>query len=165
MSRVIKPEAVLARLRQEHGSMAVKRLAESAGRATGYSTRAVQAYLQRERRITQDFSERFAAAYPGIADDSWENAKPRSARGASPQVSQDGERLYRKLIKDFCTQCAGDPPGKGSCFDATCILRPVSPMKLAGSANTKAPILSSQVDDAWQYGPKWANPTGKPSTK
>lgn len=115
--------------------------------------RTIRSYTQQERRPTEAFCLAFSAAFGPFENDEWIDRKnlaranqPDRASTISP-IEMESRRL-QLLINRFCGWCAGgdDAEGKqGRCPDATCVLRPASPLSLASNAREN-PVASA---DRW----------------
>jgi hypothetical protein len=61
-----------------------------------------------------------------------QTAAATATRAARGEVS-----AMRELVAAFCVQCSDK-----ACYDATCVLRPISPLPLRGSAFVNDPLSS-----------------------
>ena len=113
--------------------------------------RTIRSYTQQERRPTEAFCVAFAAAFGPFEDDDWVDRKdlPRARqpeRVSTISPTELESRRLQLLINRFCGWCAGgdDAEGKqGRCPDATCVLRPASPLSLASTA-IRNPVASAE---------------------
>lgn len=158
MSKSLRPEVISKRVLEAYpGSTAVvasekvaERLAAEGLTITG---RTIRSYAKAERRPSEKFCEAFTLAYGPFEQDEWvareELAKPYAANKAPELTASEKEaRRLQLLVNRFCDWCVGGDDAQGRtprCPDATCILRPASPLPLAASAHTK-PVASA---DRW----------------
>ena len=115
--------------------------------------RTIRSYIQRERRPTESFCLAFSAAFGPFETDEWIDRadfarinQPHRSSTISPTELE--ARRLQLLVNRFCAWCAGgdDSQGKqGRCPDATCVLRPASPLALASDA-WQNPVASA---DRW----------------
>jgi len=116
--------------------------------------RTIRSYTQQERRPTEAFCLAFAAAFGPFENDEWIDRRdlPRARqpeRTLTISPTEMESRRLQLLINRFCGWCAGgdDADGKqGRCRDATCVLRPASPLALATNAFENPVAAGEQWD-------------------
>lgn len=156
MSKALRPEVILKRVLEAYpGSTSIvasekvaERLASEGLSITG---RTIRSYTKAERRPSEKFCVAFAKSFGPFEQDEWidreELAKPYVPAKATELTAADKEsRRLQLLVNRFCDWCVGgdDPQGlTPRCPDATCILRPASPLPLAPTAFSK-PVASAE---------------------
>ena len=158
MSKALRPEVILKRVLESYpGSTAVvasekvaERLAAEGLVITG---RTIRSYTKAERRPSERFCAAFTKAYGPFEQDEWvsreELAKPyTTSKMPEPTAAEKESRRLQMLVNRFCEWCVGGDDAQGRtprCRDATCVLRPASPLPLAENAHTN-PVASA---DRW----------------
>ena len=97
------------------------------------------------RYLTYFSAAIFAQAYGPFEQEDWiereELPKPYMSRKRPEMTAAEKEsRRLQMLIGRFCNWCVGGDTGSEKvlrCPDATCVLRPASPLPLASNAATK----------------------------
>jgi hypothetical protein len=64
-------------------------------------------------------------------------AVKQTAAATATRAARGEVAAIRELVAAFCVQCSDK-----SCYDATCVLRPISPLPLRGSAFVNDPLSS-----------------------
>lgn len=90
------------------GTTGVRKLADWAAEKTGVKTRTVLSYLYNERPAPAEWLVKLGVPESQIPEDK------------SPKLDH-----FIRAVKQFCVECSDD-----ACWDATCSLRPVSPLPL-----------------------------------
>ncbi len=152
----MRPEVILKRVLESYpGSTSIvasekvaERLASEGLTITG---RTIRSYTKAERRPSERFCIAFAKLYGPFEQDEWvareELAKPYVPAKMPELTAADKEtRRLQLLVNRFCDWCVGGDDTHGRtprCPDATCILRPASPLPLAPNAKSK-PVASAE---------------------
>lgn len=77
-------------------------------------------------------AHQMVSRYGAVAQASRQTASATAARAARGEVA-----AMRDLVAQFCVQCSDK-----ACYDATCVLRPISPLPLASRALQHEPLSS-----------------------
>ncbi len=150
MSRSLRPDVINKRVLEAYpGSTAVvasekvaAHLRECGLKVTG---RTIRSYAKAERRPSEKFCYLFSQAFGPFEDDEWVEREDLPKPYTSPKrpeltAAERESRRLQTLINRFCDWCVGGDTGEGKtprCPDATCVLRPASPLPLANNAATK----------------------------
>ena len=150
MSRSLRPDVINKRVLEAYpGSTAVvasekvaAHLRECGLKVTG---RTIRSYAKAERRPSEKFCYLFSQAFGPFEDDEWVEREDLPKPYTSPKrpeltAAERESRRLQTLINRFCDWCVGGDTGEGKtprCPDATCVLRPASPLPLATNAATK----------------------------
>jgi hypothetical protein len=128
MSKSLRPDVINKRVLESYpGSTSVvaseKVAAHMRDCGVKITGRTIRSYAKAERRPSEKFCAIFAQAYGPFEQDDW----------------IEREELPM-LVARFCNWCVGGDMGSAEtlrCPDATCVLRPASPLPLASNASTK----------------------------
>jgi hypothetical protein len=150
MSKSLRPDVINKRVLESYpGSTSVvasekvaAHMRECGVKITG---RTIRSYAKAERRPSEKFCAIFAQAYGPFEQDDWiereELPKPYMSRKRPEMTAAEKEsRRLQMLVARFCNWCVGGDMGSSEvlrCPDATCVLRPASPLPLASNAATK----------------------------
>jgi len=150
VSRSLRPDVINKRVLEAYpGSTAVvasekvaAHLRECGLKVTG---RTIRSYAKAERRPSEKFCYLFSQAFGPFEDDEWVEREDLPKPYTSPKrpeltAAERESRRLQTLINRFCDWCVGGDTGEGKtprCPDATCVLRPASPLPLANNAATK----------------------------
>ena len=150
MSKSLRPDVINKRVLEAYPSSTsvvasekvAARMREAGIKITG---RTIRSYAKAERRPSEKFCEAFAAAYGPFEQEDWmqreDLPKPYMSRKRPEMTAAEKEsRRLQMLIGRFCNWCVGGDMGSSEvlrCPDATCVLRPASPLPLASNAATK----------------------------
>lgn len=150
MSRSLRPEVINKRVLEAYpGSTAVvaseKVAAHMRECGVNITGRTIRSYAKAERRPSEKFCGIFAQAFGPFEQDDWidrENLpKPYTSNKRPELTAAEREaRRLQMLVNRFCEWCVGGDTSNGKtprCPDATCVLRPASPLPLATDAYTK----------------------------
>lgn len=150
MSKSLRPDVINKRVLESYpGSTAViasekvaAKMRECGVQITG---RTIRSYAKAERRPSEKFCAIFAQYYGPFEQEDWmereELPKPyTSPRRPELTAAEKEARRLQMLVQRFCNWCVGGDMGSSEvlrCPDATCVLRPASPLPLASNAATK----------------------------
>lgn len=150
MSRALRPDVISKRVLEAYPNSSANlasdkvaaRMVELGLTITG---RTIRSYAKAERRPSPEFCRLFAIAFGPFEDDDWversELPKPYMPNRRPELTPAEREtRRLQMLINRFCDWCTGGDTEAGltpRCPDATCVLRPASPLPLASNAATK----------------------------
>jgi hypothetical protein len=150
MSKSLRPDVINKRVLESYpGSTSVvasekvaAHMRECGVKITG---RTIRSYAKAERRPSEKFCAIFAQAYGPFEQDDWiereELPKPYMSRKRPEMTAAEKEaRRLQMLVARFCNWCVGGDMGSSEvlrCHDATCVLRPASPLPLKSNAFTK----------------------------
>ena len=159
MSKSLRPDVINKRVLESYpGSTAViasekvaAKMRECGVQITG---RTIRSYAKAERRPSEKFCFIFAQYYGPFEQDDWmereELPKPyTSVRRPELTGAEKEARRLQMLVARFCNLCAGGDTGSNEvlrCFDATCALRPASPLPLKSNAFTQPPKIVDRMD-------------------
>ena len=150
MSKSLRPDVINKRVLESYpGSTAViasekvaAKMRECGVQITG---RTIRSYAKAERRPSEKFCAIFAQYYGPFEQEDWmereELPKPyTSPRRPELTAAEKESRRLQMLIARFCNWCTSGDYGSSEtqrCRDATCVLRPASPLPLATNAFSK----------------------------
>jgi hypothetical protein len=150
MSRSLRPDVINKRVLEAYpGSTAVIASEKVAAylRDAGLSItgRTIRSYAKAERRPSEKFCHLFSQAFGPFEQDDWMEREDLPKPYTSPKrpelsAAEKESRRLQMLIGRFCNWCVGGDTGSNEtlrCPDATCVLRPASPLPLASNAATK----------------------------
>jgi len=150
MSRSLRPDVINKRVLEAYpGSTAViasekvaAYLRDAGLQITG---RTIRSYAKAERRPSEKFCYLFSQAFGPFEQEDWIEREDLPKPYTSPKrpelsAAEKESRRLQMLIGRFCNWCVGGDTGSSEtlrCPDATCVLRPASPLPLASNASTK----------------------------
>jgi hypothetical protein len=159
MSKSLRPDVINKRVLESYpGSTSVVAsekvaayMRECGVKITG---RTIRSYAKAERRPSEKFCNIFSQAYGPFEQEDWvereELPKPYMSRKRSEMTAAEKEsRRLQMLIAKFCNWCTSGDYGSNEtqrCRDATCVLRPASPLPLASDAFTKRVSIVDRWD-------------------
>jgi hypothetical protein len=151
VSRSLRPEVINKRVLEAYpGSTAVvaseKVAAHMRECGVNITGRTIRSYAKAERRPSEKFCGIFAQAFGPFEQDDWvdrENLPKPYTSNKRPELSaaEKEARRLQMLVNRFCEWCSGK-----ACFDATCVLRPASPLPLKNNAFTQPPKITDVMD-------------------
>jgi hypothetical protein len=150
MSQALRPEVISKRVLEAYPNSSANiasdkvaaRMVELGLSITG---RTIRSYAKAERRPSAEFCRLFTMAFGPFDHDDWvdRNDLPKPYMPNNRPVLTAAEKESRRLqllINRFCDWCTGGDTEAGltpRCPDATCVMRPASPLPLASNAITK----------------------------
>jgi hypothetical protein len=159
MSKSLRPDVINKRVLESYpGSTSVVAsekvaayMRECGVKITG---RTIRSYAKAERRPSEKFCNIFSQAYGPFEQEDWvereELPKPYMSRKRPEMTAAEKEsRRLQMLIAKFCNWCTSGDYGSNEtqrCRDATCVLRPASPLPLASDAFTKRVSIVDRWD-------------------
>ena len=159
MSRSLRPEVINKRVLEAYpGSTAVvaseKVAAHMRECGVNITGRTIRSYAKAERRPSEKFCNIFSQAFGPFEQDDWidrENLPKPYTPNKRPELSaaEKEARRLQMLVNRFCEWCVGGDTANGKtprCPDATCVLRPASPLPLKSNAFTKRVSIVDRWD-------------------